>query len=338
VNNDLRVKKIMIDSIKKDGTCIASSRLSCGTTNVHMRLEKKLADFIGGESCITYTLGYTANVGALSALSNKSDILLIDEKSHASLMDGCFLSESKMFTYRHNDMSDLKKKLNNLNGDKLIVTDGVFSMDGDLVKLDDVYDLAKKYNAGIYLDDAHGVGVLGKNGGGTPEHFGLKGKIDLVAGTLSKAISSQGGYVVGKKNIIDYLKHTSRSFIFNISLQHYFAEGALKAIDIIENEPDIRLKLWENVNFLKENLINLGFNLKESCTPIIPLIIGDDIKTSEISKILADNGIIVDAVFYPVVKRKESMVRIIVNKQHSQHDLIRIIDILEIVGKKFDLI
>jgi glycine C-acetyltransferase len=211
-------------------------------------------------------------------------------------------------------------------------------MDGDLVKLDDVYDLAKKYNAGIYLDDAHGVGVLGKNGGGTPEHFGLKGKIDLVAGTLSKAISSQGGYVVGKKNIIDYLKHTSRSFIFNISLQHYFAEGALKAIDIIENEPDIRLKLWENVNFLKENLINLGFNLKESCTPIIPLIIGDDIKTSEISKILADNGIIVDAVFYPVVKRKESMVRIIVNKQHSQHDLIRIIDILEIVGKKFDLI
>ena len=337
LNNDERVKNAMLDTIRKHGTCIASSRLGCGTTNFHVELEKKLAQLIGGEDCITYTLGYTANVGALAALAHKNDYLIIDESSHASLMDGCFLSKATIITYKHNDMKSLEKCLKNNHGSKLIVTDGIFSMDGDLVKLDEVYELAKKYKAAIYLDDAHGIGVVGKNGRGTAEHFGLEGKIDLVVGTLSKSLSSQGGYIVGKKKIIDYLKHTSRSFIFNVSLQHYFASGALKAIEIMETEPEHRLKLWQNVNYMAENLKQLGFNLKNSCTPIIPILIGDDIKTKEICQILSDKGIIVDAVFYPVVKRRESMLRIVINKDHSLEDLEKTINVFRSIKRNLGL-
>jgi 8-amino-7-oxononanoate synthase len=338
LSEDIRIKEAMISAIKKYGTGINCSPLSCGTMNIHRKLEKRFTEFILGEACILYPLGYVANGGALTAIANINDTIIVDEKSHASIIDGCLLSKAKLITYKHNDMDDLKKCLEKSKGNKLVVSDGVFSMDGDIIKLDDVYELAQKYNAGIFLDDAHGIGVVGKNGRGTAEYFGLEGKIDLIMGTFAKAIPLQGGFIVGKQNIINYLKYTSRPYIFNMSLQPYLVEGVIKTLDIIENEPQHRNRLWDNVSYMKKNLIRLGFKVKESHSAIIPIFIGNNEKTCQIGYYLTENGVMVDSVTYPIVKKSEAMLRIVMSTLHTKKDIDITLNYLEKSGKSFGVI
>jgi glycine C-acetyltransferase len=229
--------------------------------------------------------------------------------------------------------------MKNETGNKMIVTDGVFSMDGDLAPLDEIYNLAQKYNAGVCVDDAHGLGVVGASGRGTQEHFNLLGKVDLITGTFSKSFAMQGGYIVGNKKIIDYLRYTTPSFMFNVSLQPYFVAGALTALNIIKNESTHRLKLWENVNYVKENLQKLGFVLSTSGSSIISVFVGDNGKTSKMGNyFLEERGIMLDAVFYPLVKKKESRIRLVLNASHNKEDLEKIISIFKEAGKLFGVI
>jgi glycine C-acetyltransferase len=272
-------------------------------------------------------------------VAGEKDVLLVDEKSHASIFQGCGLSKAKILTYKHNDMKNLEKLMKNETGNKMVVTDGVFSMDGDLASLDEIYNLTQKYNAGVYVDDAHGFGVVGATGRGTHEHFNLVGKIDLMMGTLAKALCVQGGYIVGKKKIIDYLRYTTPSFMFNVSLQPYFVAGALTALNIIKNESKHRLKLWENVNYVKENLQKLGFVLSTSGSSIISICVGDTAKTSKVGHyLLEQKDLILDAVFYPIVKKKEAKIRVVLNASHTRKDLEKLIEAFKEAKKLFDLI
>lgn len=334
------VKKAIIEGVKKYGTHISSSRVLGGTSTMHNLLEEKVAKFIGGEDCITYNGGYLANLGCIPALVTKNDFVITDAKSHASVIDACRLTASNLLTYKHNSMRDLEKRLKKcrIKSNKLIVTDGVFSMDGDLTKLDKISELAQKYNAAVMVDDAHGIGVLGENGAGTCEHFGLKGKIDLVMGTFSKAFGGLGGFVVGKKKVIDYLRYASRTFVFSLGLPIPIVAGLLVALDIIKKEPKLRVNLWKNVNYLKENLQRLGYNTGNSEAAIIPVIIGDDIKTCQMVKRLENLGIFVDAIVYPAVRKRESRLRLIPTAVHSIEEIEKTIWAFKKAGKELNLI
>ncbi|MCP4481277.1 MAG: aminotransferase class I/II-fold pyridoxal phosphate-dependent enzyme [bacterium] len=328
IGHDSRVKQAMADAILKYGTGISAAPMLAGTMDLHKQLESKFSDFMKTEACILFPLGYSASLGAIPSLAKEGDIILSDEKSHASLIDACGLSKAKTIIYKHNNMDDLKYKLKTTQGNKLIITDGLFSMNGDIAKLDDIYDLAQKYKAVVYVDDAHAIGVLGKHGGGTVEHFGLEGKIDLVMGTFAKAFCIQGGFITGRHDIIEYLKYTSRTYLFNVSLQHYMVVGILKALESIKNGDKRRKKLQYNIDYFKSKLSNLGFDTGDSHTQIIPIWIKNNKKTKKLCNALIDNNIIVDAVFYPIVKEDESMLRIVLNSTHTKQQLDNLLDCL----------
>jgi len=334
------VKEAIIEGVKKYGTHISSSRVLGGTSTMHNLLEKEVAKFIGGENCITYNGGYLANLGCIPALVTKNDFVIIDAKSHASVIDACRLTGGNLLTYTHSNMGDLEEKLKKcrVRSNKLIVTDGVFSMDGDLAKLDKIFELSQKYNAGLMVDDAHAIGVLGENGAGTCEYFGLKGKIDLVMGTFSKAFGGFGGFVVGRKKVIDYLRYASRTFVFSLGLPIPIVAGLLAALDIIKKEPQLRVNLWRNVRYLKENLQGLGYDTGNSQAAIIPVIIGDDIKTCQMARRLEHLGIFADAIVYPAVRKRESRLRLIVTSVHSVDELEKTIWVFKKTGKELNLI
>ncbi|MFC1566241.1 aminotransferase class I/II-fold pyridoxal phosphate-dependent enzyme [bacterium] len=339
LNNDTRVKNLMIKSIKQYGTTTCSSPLASGTMDIHNKLTKKIAEFHKTEDSILYYMGYLANQGCLGSIVSSHDYILTDEKSHASIIEGCSLANGTFLTYKHNNMDDLKKQLKKLpDTGKLIVTDGVFSMDGNVAKLDDIYDLAQQYDAGIMVDDAHGIGVLGNNGGGTAEHFGLEGKIDIIMGTFSKSMALIGGYITGKKSLIDYLKWTSRAFIFNLSLPPYIIEPVSKIIDIIQKEPKLRECLWNNIHYMKTGLRDLGFDIGSPDAAIIPIWIKNNEKTYKLVEELEKQGIFADTAIYPIVKKKETMIRLVITAEHSIDDLKKTISIFKTVGKKHKLI
>lgn len=318
LNNDEEIKKIMKDAIDIYGTTTTSSPTLGGTMNVHKKLEQKLTEIFHTEDAITYPMGYLANQGCISALIDSNDWIIVDEKSHASIIDGCLLSKGKLLVYRHNDMDDLKKQLMKGCGGKLIITDGVFSMDGDIAHLDVIYDLAEQYGACIMVDDAHGIGVLGRNGGGTIEHFGLEGKIDIVMGTLSKAIPLMGGFIAGKKTTIEYLRWHSRTFIFTMSLPPYFAITAMKILDMMKNDTSLRERLWANIRRMKEGLQALGYDIGTPQAAIIPISIRDYNKACMLSKELEQAGIMIDSVLYPAVKKSESRLRLVMTACHNE--------------------
>jgi 8-amino-7-oxononanoate synthase len=327
-------------ALEKYGVGTCGARLLNGTLDLHNELEHKLAEFKGGESCLVYSAGYTANVGVISALAQKDDHIILDKKSHASLIDGCMLSKSSIDFFEHNNIQSLEKKLKKLGIDtpKFIITDGVFSMDGDIAKLDEIYNIAIKYNAAIMVDDAHGTGVIGKTGKGVIEHFNLQKKIPIIIGTLSKALGCMGGFVVAQKDIIHYLKHMSRSSIFNASLPATISASALKSIEIIKKDKSLLQNLWDNTNFVKNNLKNSGFNIGATETPIIPIIIGDDIITNKFTKYLHKKGIFVNPVLYPAVKKKESRLRITIMATHTKADLEYLLDNLIKYGNKLKVV
>jgi len=335
-----KVKKAAVEALEKYGMSTSSSRIAGGTMQLHNLLEQKLAEFEGGEDCITYDMGYLANLGCIPVLVTRNDFVITDAKSHASIIDGCFLSGGTVLVYKHNDMQDLEKQLKKCKwkSNKLIVTDGVFSMDGDIARLDVIHKLAQEHNAAVMVDDAHAVGVLGENGKGTTEYFNLIGKIDIVMGTLSKAFPGLGGFIVARKKIVDYLRSASRPFIFNLSLPPSIVAALLAALEVIKEEPELRQKLWRNVRYLRENLQKLGYNTGNSEAAIIPVIIGNDMKTYQMVRMLEHLGVFVDAMVYPAVRKRESRLRLTPMATHSPDDLQKAIKIFEKAGRELDLI
>lgn len=319
LTNHPRIAEAASKAIEKYGSGCAGSRFLNGTLDLHVELESRLAAYTGKEDAILFSTGFQANLGTLSALSGRADVLLLDEYDHASIIDGSRLSFSKVIKYRHNDMEDLEHRLQLLpeNAFKLIVTDGIFSMEGDIAHLPAITALAEKYGAAVMVDDAHALGVIGANGAGTASHFNLTGETDLIMGTFSKSLASLGGFVAGDRDVIDYLKHKARALIFSASMTPASTASVIAALDIIQEEPQRINKLWDNTNYMMELLQEQGFDTGETQSPIIPVRIGDNHKTFLFTKALQDKGIFVNPVVSPAVPSESSLIRLSLMSTHS---------------------
>ncbi|HAH32726.1 MAG TPA: 8-amino-7-oxononanoate synthase [Elusimicrobia bacterium] len=335
--NDPRMKQAAIDAVKKFGTGMAGSRFLNGNTVLHTELENRLAAFKGREAALIYSTGYQMNLGVVSALVGKGDVAVVDKLDHASIFDGCKLSNGEIRRFRHNNVQDLERVLKDVGPKRgrLVIVDGVFSMEGDIAPIPEIAKVCKKYGARFMVDDAHATGVLGKTGRGTCEYFGLEhGEVDLVVGTCSKSFASIGGFVVGAKDVLHYIQHISRSMMFSAALPPSSTASIIKAIDIIETEPERIKHLWDNSKYLLERFKALGFNTGETKTPIIPIIIGDDIKTFSLWKALYENGLFTNPVISPAVPPKRSLIRVAVTATHTRAQLDRALNIFEDCAKK----
>jgi 8-amino-7-oxononanoate synthase len=319
LTNHPRIAEAASRAIEKYGSGCAGSRFLNGTLDLHVELERRLAAYTGKEDAILFSTGFQANLGTLSALSGRADALLLDEYDHASIIDGSRLSFSRVIKYRHNDMQDLEHRLQLLpdNAFKLIVTDGIFSMEGDIAHLPAITALADKYGAAVMVDDAHALGVIGEKGAGTASHFKLTNETDLIMGTFSKSLASLGGFVAGDREVIDYLKHKARALIFSASMTPASTASVIAALDIIEEEPQRINKLWSNTNYMMELLQEQGFDTGETQSPIIPVRIGDNHKTFLFTKALQDKGIFVNPVVSPAVPSESSLIRLSLMATHS---------------------
>jgi len=339
LTNHPRVKEAAIEAIRKYGSGCAGSRFLNGTLDIHVQLEAKLARFMRKESALIFSTGYQTNVGVISALAGKDDVILIDKMDHASIIDGCRLAFSEVKKYRHNDMDDLERLLQQYDDKgKLIVVDGVFSMEGDIVNLPEVVRLAKKYGARVMVDDAHGIGVLGKTGRGTAEHFGLEDEVDLIMGTYSKSLASIGGFIAASEEIIHYIKHFARALIFSASPPPASIASVSTAIDIIEEEPERRERLWKNTRKMLHGFRSFGFDTGVSETPIIPVIVGDDIKAFEMAKMLHDRGIFANVAVSPAVPNGKALMRTSYMATHTDEQLDKVLEAFEEVGKALGII
>ena len=323
LTSDERVKKASLDAVVKYGSGCSGSRFMNGTLSLHIELERHLADFVHKESALVYSTGFQTNLGILSAIAGRNDYIIGDRQNHASIVDGCKLSFAKLIKYKHSDMEDLERILKNIpdNNGKLIVTDGVFSMEGDICKLPEIVKLAQKYGARVMVDDAHSLGVLGKCGRGTAEHFGLEDEVDIIMGTFSKSLASLGGYIAASEDVIHYVKHTSRPFIFSASIPPACAAAAMEALNILELEPDRILKLWENAEYMKEELIKMGIPVGNTQTPIIPVMTYEDHRTFLIAKKLLDEGVYVNPVISPGVPQGQALLRTSYSATHTKGQL-----------------
>lgn len=314
------VKEAAIAAIRKYGSGCAGSRFLNGNTDLHLELEKALAEYVGKEEAVVFSTGFQANLGAVSALIGRHDYMLIDESVHASLIDGCRLSFGTLLKYDHNDMQSLKRLLERVAdkpGIKLIITDGIFSMEGEIAKLPEIVKLAKQYGASIMSDDAHALGVLGKMGCGTANHFGLDKDIEIIMGTFSKSLASLGGFIAASSDVINFLRHHARSLIFSASIPPAAAASALQALRIIIREPQRIEQLWKNTHYLMKLLKDAGFDTGHSETPIIPIYIRDNDKTFMFTKMLAEEGIFVNPVVTPAVKGDSSLIRLSLMATHT---------------------
>jgi len=339
LTNHPKVKEAAIEAVRRYGTGCAGSMFLNGTLSIHKELEAKLASFLNKEQAIVFPTGFQANLGAISALVGKNDLIVIDKMNHASIFDGCRLSFGQIRKFKHNDMQDLERILQMKGSrDALVVVDGIFSMEGDIIDLPGMVEVCKKYGAGIMLDDAHSIGVLGENGRGTGEHFGLEKDVDLVMGTYSKSLATIGGCLAGDADIMDYLKHHARSLIFSASLPPAPVAAALTAIEIIESEPERRDKLWENARYLSEGYKNLGFDTGASVTPIIPVMVGDEEKVLIMWRRLFDEGVFASPVLYPAVPQGMAMIRTSCMATHTRDHLDKVLDIFARVGRELGLV
>ncbi len=325
-------------ALEKYGVGAGSVPLLGGTLDLHVALEKKVAAFKGCESAIVYTSGFGSNAGSIAALLRQNDVAILDILDHASIIDGC--KETSVEYFRHNNMRSLEKVLQKCKDKyrtKLVIVDGVYSMDGDISKLDEIVALAHHYGAYVMVDEAHATGVIGENGRGTPEHFNLEGKVDIVAGTFSKALGVVGGFVAGKKEIIEYLHYYARSYMFSTAQTPQAAASLIAGMEVIETEPHLRSKLWDNIHYFKKHLLALGFNIGNSETAIFPIIIGDDFKVREMCRELHEANIYVNAVQYPAVSRKLSRIRMSLMYNHTREQLDSVLELLEHLSKKYDI-
>ena len=339
--NHPRLKKAAIAAIEKYGAGAGAVRPIIGNMKIHDDLEKLLAEFKREEAVLAFQSGFNCNAGVIQALTDKGDLIISDQLNHASIIDGTRLSKADKAVFQHSDMADLervlKEKRNNYNN-VLIITDGVFSMDGDIAKLPEIVALAEKYNCLTYVDDAHSSGVLGESGRGTVDHFKLHGRVDVAMGTLSKAIGVVGGYVAGKKVTIDWLKNRGRPFLFSTGLPPAAVGAAIEAVKMLMESTEYTDKLWANAKHFKQGLGKLGYNIGHSETPITPIIIGDEAKTLEFSKKLFENGLFSGPIVFPTVPKGTGRVRCMVTAGHTTEQLDRAVKICEKVGKEMGII
>jgi 8-amino-7-oxononanoate synthase len=319
LTNHPKIKEAARKAIDKYGTGCAGSRFLNGTLDIHIELEKRLANLVGKDSALCYSTGFQVNLGVVSVLTGRRDYLLLDELDHASIIEGSRLTFSKVLKYAHNNMKALENKLKRCNPEsiKLIVVDGIFSMEGDIVNLPGIVGLADQYNATIMIDDAHSIGVLGINGAGTASHFGLTDKVDLIMGTFSKSLASLGGFIASDKDTINFIKHNSRSLIFSASMTPASAASVLAALDIMESEPERTEHLWEVSNYALNKFKAAGFDTGKSESPIIPLFIRDDIKALKLTQMLLADGIFVNPVVSPAVPKQDCLIRFSLMATHT---------------------
>jgi glycine C-acetyltransferase len=341
-----KLREAALEATRKYGVGSGAVRTIAGTMKIHLELEAKIARFKGVEACVVFQSGFTANAGTVSSFLGKDDYIISDELNHASIIDGCRLSRAKILVFRHKDVAHAEEQLAsvaNRPGKKLLISDGVFSMDGDIGPLPGLCAVAEKYGAIMMVDDAHSSGVLGRNGRGTIDHFGVHGRVDIQVGTLSKAIGALGGYVCGTRDFIEYLYHRARPFLFSTSHPPAVAATCIAAFDVLENEPELIERLWSNTRIFKRELGLLGFNIggvttPASETPITPIIIGDGRATMDFSKAIFDEGVMGTGIAFPTVPEGKARVRTIVTATHTEDELSQAIEVLGRVGKRMGLI
>jgi glycine C-acetyltransferase len=341
-----KLREAAMAATKKYGVGSGAVRTVSGTMSIHMELEEKIARFKNTEACVVFQSGFAANAGTVSAILGKEDFIISDELNHASIIDGARLSRAKIKVFRHKDTAHAEELLKEVAGEpghKLIITDGVFSMDGDIGPLPALCDLAEKYGAIMMIDDAHSSGVLGRNGRGTVDHYKVHGRVDIQVGTLSKAIGALGGYVCGSKELIDFLYHRARPFLFSTSHPPSVAATCIAAFDVLEKEPELMDKLWANTRFFKKELGLLGFNIGGSITPasetpITPIIIGDGRLTMEFSRELFNEGVFVPGIAFPTVAEGKARLRTIMTATHTQDQLAKALEVLKKVGTRMGII
>jgi 8-amino-7-oxononanoate synthase len=338
--DDHRLIEAAIEAIRKYGTGSSGSRLTTGNTALHEQLEERIARFKGTEAAIVFNTGYMANVAAMTALATAGDVIFSDEWNHASLIDGCRLSKADVVIYRHADLKDLEEKLMRYRSGKrnLIVTDGVFSMDGDIANLPGIVELAERYGAWVMVDDAHATGVLGRRGAGTVEHFDLHGRVHIQMGTLSKAVGAEGGYIAGTRELIEYLRNCARPFIFSTALSPGVIGTALTAIDLIENEPERRARLSLIGKRVREELLEMGFRVMPGETPILPILIGEAERAVEFSHHLEEQGVFAPAIRPPSVPQGTSRIRLTLMATHTDEDVRDILGAFARIGQKMGVI
>jgi len=339
LTNHPRVKEAAIKAIEKFGSGCAGSRFLNGNLEIHEELETKLARFFRKEAALVFATGYQTNLGTISALLGRNDVAIIDKYDHASIIDGCRLSFGQVKKFRHNDMKDLERVLEGTKGKgKLIIVDGIFSMEGDIADLPSIVKLAKTYGARLMVDDAHAIGVLGEGGRGTAEHFALEDQVDLIMGTYSKSLAAIGGFVAGSKEVINFIKHIGRSMIFSASLPPSLVASVSTALDIIEEQPQLRTQLWKNTHKMLKGYKTLGYDTGTSETPIVPIIIKDSMKVYEMCKLLFENGVFVNAVVSPAVPPGRELLRTSYMATHTEEQLDKVLAAFEKVGKQLGLI
>ena len=338
LTNHPKVKEAAKNALDKYGSSCSGSRFLNGTSTLHIELEEKLADFVGKEEALIFTTGFQTNLGTVSALTGRNGVLLLDELDHASIIEGSRLSFSKVLKFGHNDMKDLELLLSTIPDDKvkMIVIDGIFSMEGDICNLPEITRLANKYKALVMVDDAHALGVIGKLGRGTADHFGLTNDVDLIMGTFSKSLASVGGFIASTKEVINYLKHHSRPMIFSASIPPSAAAAAIAALEIMKLEPERLEKLWKNTHYISKALLDLGFDINTTETPIIPIYIRDNYLTFQFTQLLYEEGIFVNPVVSPAVKSNSSLIRMSIMATHTQSQLDEAIHKIEKVAKQFN--
>ncbi|MGE6220310.1 serine palmitoyltransferase [Nubsella zeaxanthinifaciens] len=336
LTNHPKIKEAAKKAVEKYGTGCAGSRFLNGTLDIHLELENRLASYVGKEAAVLFSTGFQVNLGVISCLLDRNDYLVLDEYDHASIIDGSRLSFSRSIKYAHNDMNDLRAKLSRLPEDaaKLIVSDGIFSMEGDLVNLPEMVKIADEFGANIMMDDAHSLGVIGFNGAGTASHFNLTNEVDLIMSTFSKSLASLGGFIAADEDTIEFIKHRARSLMFSASMTPASVASVLAALDIIESEPERIDKLWANTNYAKKLLLDAGFDIGHPESPILPIYIRDNAKTFIITNILQQNGIFVNPVVSPAVPSDSSLIRFSLMATHTFEQIETAVDKLKSAFKQ----
>lgn len=340
LTQDPRIKEAAIKAVTEFGSGCTGSRYLNGTLSLHVELEEQLAEFMNQKAALIFSTGFQTNLGTLSTVVGKDDIVYADRFNHASIVDGNRLSFGRVLKFKHNDMNHLERLLavSNANSGKLIVVDGVFSMEGDLTDLPGIVKLSKKYDTRVMVDDAHSIGVFGENGRGTAEHFGVESDVDIIMGTFSKSFASLGGYIVADADVIDYIKHHSRALIFSASMPPASVASVLAALKIMKNEPERKERLWQNVRKMKKAFDEMGYDTCGSESPIIPIVIGEMIETFKFWKRLFEYGVFANPAVPPAVPPGQSIIRTSYMATHTNEELDKVLDVFEKVGKEFRLI
>lgn len=339
LTTDPRVRAAAADALARYGTSVTGSRFLNGTLELHLELERRLANFVNMEAALVFSTGYQTNVGTITAILGKGDVAILDKEAHACVVDGVMMSRGELKRFKHNDPEDLERVLSKIDSSvgKLVVIDGVYSMGGDIAPLPEIVAVCQKYNARLMVDDAHGLGVTGQ-GRGTPYHFGLADKVDLLMGTFSKSFASIGGFIAGSADVIHYIQHHARSLIFSAALPAPNAAAVLAALDIIETEPQHVQKVWNNADYMRAGLAKLGYNIGNSVAPIIPVLIGEQYKTSITWAALIENGVYTNPVVPPAVPPNSSILRTSYMATHTTEHLDRALGAFKVVGENLDLI